>query len=51
MANPNYVLSVLDSLPGVNTNDPALQDAVKALEQMGKEGKAKDGKDDKKDGN
>lgn len=41
-------MSVLGSLPGVNTSDPALQEAVRALEQMGKEGK-KDGEDDGKE--
>ena len=42
-------MSVLDTLPGVDTEDPALQDAVKALEQMGKDGKSDDGSNGKKD--
>lgn len=37
LGDADYVNSVLGSLPGVNTNDPALQDAVRALEQMGQD--------------
>lgn len=43
----DHVMSVLNSLPGVDTEDPALQDAVKALEQMGKEGKNDDASNSK----
>ena len=49
LADADYLNSVLDSLPGVNTSDPTLQDAVRGLEQLGKETPSKKDEDKKED--
>ena len=48
LRDPEYLNSVLGSLPGVNPNDPALQSALQNLHDSSKGAEDK-GKSDKKD--
>lgn len=47
--DPDFLTSVLGSLPGVETSDPAVQEAVNALSERQNNGKKPEDKpDDKK---
>jgi 26S proteasome regulatory subunit N10 len=48
--DPQFVNQLLGSLPGVNPNDPAIQSALKNLEEQKKDSGKKGGDDKKKDG-
>mmetsp|Transcript_3435 Transcript_3435/g.9947 ORF Transcript_3435/g.9947 Transcript_3435/m.9947 type:complete len:442 (+) Transcript_3435:112-1437(+) len=51
LGDADYMASVLATLPGVDPNDPALQETLRSLQQDGsKDGSKQPGSDDKKEG-
>ena len=46
--DPDFLTSVLGSLPGVETSDPAVQEAVNALSEQKDDSKSEEESSDKK---